>query len=225
MSFTDRSDAGRRLAEALARYRNRNAVVLALPRGGVPVAYEIALALKASLDLLIVRKIGVPGQSELAMGAVVDGPEPIIVRNDHIIRMAGVSPGEFEAVCVAELAEIERRRARYLGGRRPVEVAGRIVVIVDDGIATGATVRAAIRALRRRNPVSVVVAVPVAPPDTVAALAAEADEVVCLEQPSFFQAIGFHYRDFKQVADSEVIALLAAADRSDPRRRSARRGN
>lgn len=210
MSFVDRAQAGRRLADALEAYDGKAAVVLALPRGGVPVAAEVASRLGAPLDLLIVRKIGVPYQPELAMGAVVDGDEPVVVRNEEVIRQADVTQEEFDRVRDRELAEIERRRVRYLAGRAPVEIAGRTVIVVDDGIATGATVRAALRGLRRRKPREIVLAVPVAPPDTVAMLEKEADRVVCLEQPSFFQAIGLHYRDFRQVSDDEVIATLAA---------------
>lgn len=211
MSFDNRSEAGMRLAEALEQYRGRNAVVLALPRGGVPVAAEVAAFLEAPLDLLLVRKIGVPAQPELAMGAVIDGDSPVIVRNEEIIRHALVSAEEFEATCRTELAEIERRRRAYVGGRPPVDVEGRIAIIVDDGIATGATIRAAIRGLRRRKPASIVLAVPVAPPDTIEALRNEADDVVCLEEPVFFQAIGLHYRDFRQLKDQDVIALMDAA--------------
>ena len=209
MSFVDRTEAGRRLADALGGYDGKETVVLALPRGGVPVAAEVAARIGAPLDLLIVRKIGVPYQPELAMGAVVDGASPVVVRNEDVIRGADITQAEFDRVRDRELAEIERRRELYLAGRKPVEVAGRTVIVVDDGIATGATVRAAIRGLRRRKPAEIVLAVPVAPPDTVAMLENEADRVVCLEQPSFFQAIGLHYRDFRQVSDEEVIATLA----------------
>ncbi len=212
MSFLDRTDAGRRLAAALDQYRGDDTIVLALPRGGVPVAAEIAARLGAPLDLLLVRKIGVPDQPELAMGAIVDGAEPIIVHNDEIIRVAGVSHEEFETVCKAELAELERRRKRYLGSRASADIAGRTVIVVDDGIATGATVRAAVRGLRRRGPRRIVLAVPVAPPETIAALEAEADAVVCLEQPEFFGAIGYFYRDFGQTTDEEVIEALKAAE-------------
>ncbi|CAG0996836.1 MAG: phosphoribosyltransferase [Bauldia sp.] len=210
MSFVDRIEAGRRLADALETYDGKETVVLALPRGGLPVAAEVAARIGSPLDLLIVRKIGVPYQPELAMGAVVDGDAPVVVRNEDVIRQAEITQAEFDRVRDHELAEIERRRARYLAGRQPVEVKDRTVIVVDDGIATGATVRAAIRGLRRRKPREIVLAVPVAPPDTVAMLEKEADRVVCLEQPSFFQAIGLHYRDFRQISDEEVIATLAA---------------
>ena len=148
MSFKDRADAGRKLALALRDYKNQQPVVLALPRGGVPVATKVAAALDAPLDLILVRKIGVPYQPELAMGAVVDGDKPLVVRNEDVIRFAGIADSEFNAVCDSELAEIERRRQRYLGSRERVEVAGRTAIVIDDGIATGATSRAA-GALRR----------------------------------------------------------------------------
>jgi predicted phosphoribosyltransferase len=182
-----------------------------LPRGGVPVAAEIARALDAPLDLVIVRKIGVPFQPELAMGAVVDGETPIVVRNEDVINLSGVGESEFQAVCRDELAEIERRRRRYLGGRQPVVIAGRTAIVVDDGIATGATVRAALRATRLRKPRQLVLATPVAPADTIRELRSEADEVVCLEEHEFFGSIGAYYADFRQVGDDEVIALLAAS--------------
>src|SRR5579859_6916451 len=162
MEFRNRSDAGRRLAKALSEYKGRNAVVLALPRGGVPVAAEVAAALDASLDLILVRKLGVPAEPELAMGAVVDGAAPIVVRNDDVIRITDVGEAEFYAARDAELAEIERRRRRYLGDRERADVAGRTAIVIDDGIATGATIRAALRATRMRRPKKLVVAVPVA---------------------------------------------------------------
>ena len=209
MPFRNRADAGRRLAAALAGYKNERPVVLALPRGGVPVAAEIAAALNAPLDLVLVRKLGVPVQPELAMGAVVDGSSPIIVRNEDVIRLTGVSEEEVQAVCAEELAEIERRRQRYLGTRARVDPAGRVAIVVDDGIATGATTRAALRALRLRGPKKLILAVPVAPTETLAAMREEADEVVCLEDYADFGAIGFFYSDFRQTSDSEVIASLA----------------
>ena len=209
MSFRDRGQAGQELAAALAGYKNQRVVVLALPRGGVPVAAEIAAALCAPLDLVLVRKVGLPQQPELAMGAVVDGAEPLVVRNEDVIAAAGIGQEEFDSVCAEELAEIERRRRRYLGGRARTDVTGRIAIVVDDGIATGATTRAALRATRRRQPTKLVLAVPVAPTESLAAMRQEADEVVCLEDHELFGAIGHYYRDFHQVSDEEVVTTLA----------------
>jgi predicted phosphoribosyltransferase len=173
------------------------------------VAAEVAAALSAPLDLIIVRKIGVPFQPELAMGAVVDGGAPIVVRNEEVIELAGIDDSVFKAVCDKELAEVERRRQRYLGGRERAEVAGRTAIVVDDGIATGATTRAAIRAIRMRVPKRLVLAIPVAPTDTLGALQKLADDVVCLEDYKLVGAIGFYYSEFRQVSDEEVIQLLA----------------
>ncbi len=209
MAFTDRSDAGRRLAHALLTYEDQQPVILALLRGGVPVAAEVAAALDAPLDLILVRKIGVPMQPELAMGAVVDGGVPIVVRNDEVIRMAGVDEAEFEAIRDRELTEIERRRKLYLGNRAAVDVAGRVAIVVDDGIATGATTRAALRATRIRKPSKLVLSVPVAPTDTLVAMREEADDVICLEDHEFFGAIGFYYADFRQLSDREVKDIIA----------------
>ena len=220
MPFKNRADAGRQLAKELEEYRNQQAVILALPRGGVPVAAEIASALDAPLDLILVRKLGVPFEPELAMGAIVDGATPIVVRNDDVIRMAGINDADFKAVCDKELAEIERRRQLYLGTRKRIDVTGRTAIVVDDGIATGATTRAALQATRMRNPKKLVLAVPVAPTETVAALRRDADVVICLEDHEFFGAIGFYYRDFSQISDDEVIKLLgqfAAQNPSDSR--------
>jgi predicted phosphoribosyltransferase len=208
MPFSDRSEAGQKLAAALASYKGQQPVVLALPRGGVPVAAAVAAALAAPLDLILVRKIGVPFQPELAMGAVVDGDPPIVVRNEDVVRISGLDESEFQAVCKRELAEIERRRRRYLGDRARVEIAGRTAIVVDDGIATGATTRAALRATRMRKPKKLVLAVPVAPSDSLEAMREEADDVVCLEDHSYFGAIGFYYRDFRQISDDEVVAVL-----------------
>ena len=209
MSFQDRADAGRQLARALAGYKGQQPVVLALPRGGVSVAAEVAAALDAPLDVILVRKIGVPFQPELAMGAVVDGDEPLIVRNEAVIRHAGIGEAAFQAVCDSELAEIERRRQRYLGGRERIEVAGRSAIVIDDGIATGATMRAALRATRLRKPKKLILAVPVAPTDSLAVMRREADEIVCLEAHPDLGAIGYYYSDFRAVPDEVVIALLA----------------
>ena len=208
MSFRNCSDAGRQLAKALAGYKDQQPVILALPRGGVPVAAQVAAALNAPLDLILVRKIGVPFQPELAMGAVVDGGAPIVVRNEDVIRLAGIDESEFKAVCDDELAEIERRRQRYLGNRKHVDVSGRTAIVIDDGVATGATTRAALRATRARKPKRLVLAVPVAPTDSLSELRHDADDVVCLEDHEFFGAIGVYYTDFSQVPDEEVIEIL-----------------
>jgi putative phosphoribosyl transferase len=209
MPFVDRIDAGQKLAGALRKYATEKPVVLALPRGGVPVAAQVAAALHAPLDLILVRKIGVPYQPELAMGAVVDGGQPVTVRNEDVIRLAGVSEQEFEATCHRELAEIERRRKRYLGNRPHPQIEGSTAIVIDDGIATGATIRAALRATRARHPKRLVLAAPVAPTSTLTELRSEADEVVCLEDYEPFGAIGLFYRDFRQISDEEVIAILA----------------
>jgi len=226
MTFNDRREAGRKLAEALRHYRGKDAVVLALPRGGVPVAAEVAGSLDAPLDLLLVRKIGVPWQPELAMGAVIDGEEPITVRNEDIIGLANVTEGDFEAAAQRELEEIERRRKRYSVDRPRPAIKDHVVIIIDDGIATGATVRAAIRGLQRKNPEKVVLAVPVAPPSTVETLREDVDELICLEAPEMFRAISLHYREFAQVSDAEVTRILDSARaavrtarRAEPRNR------
>jgi putative phosphoribosyl transferase len=208
MPFKDRSEAGKQLAAALAPYKDQQPVILALPRGGVPVAAEVSAALDAPLDLVLVRKIGVPFQPELAMGAVVDGGSPLIVRNEDVIRLAGVDESEFKAICDEELTEIERRRQLYLGTRQRAEIAGRTAMVIDDGIATGATTRAALRATRMRNPKKLVLAVPVAPTEGLAAMREEADDVVCLEHHELFGAIGYYYSDFRQVSDEQVIDIL-----------------
>jgi len=215
MRFADRADAGRRLAAALTIHADRKPVVLALPRGGVPVGAAVAAALGAPLDLVLVRKIGAPGQPELALGAVVDGGAPLVVRNPRILAATGTSAAEFDAIGARELAEIERRRVRYLGARAAVDIAGRVAIVVDDGIATGATMRAALRATRRRHPARMVLAVPVASPAALASLRPEVDEVVCLASPEDFLGVGQFYDDFRQVTDDEVMALLAPVP-SDP---------
>jgi len=209
MPFRDRTEAGRNLAATLAKFKDQKVVVLALPRGGVPVAKEVAAALGTPLDLVLVRKIGVPGQAELAMGAVVDGPDPLTVRNEDVIRLAGITDSEFNAVRDQELAEIQRRRLAYLGKRPHPDLADRVAIIVDDGIATGATIRAALRAARKQKPRRLILAVPVAPTETLTELESEADEIVCLESHDVFGAIGFFYSDFTQVSDREVKDILA----------------
>jgi putative phosphoribosyl transferase len=207
--FADREEAGRRLAVALARFQAENPCVLALPRGGVPVGFEVAKALHAPLDLVLVRKIGVPSQPELAAGAVVDGRRPEVVLNEEIVALFDVPPEYLAAERANQLKEIERRRLLYLGGRGRLDVAGRTALIVDDGIATGATIRAALRATRRAGAKRVVLAVPVAPADVLMELRKEADEVVCLEASENFVSIGFCYEKFTQLNDSDVQAFMA----------------
>jgi len=209
-AFATREDAGRRLGDRLKSMKLERPVVLALPRGGVPVAAEVARALSAPLDLLLVRKIGVPWQPELAAAAVVDGEHPQLVLNEDVMAAVGVRRDDVDTAMKRELAEIERRRKLYLGDRQPVSVAGCTAIAVDDGLATGTTARAALRALRSRGPRRVILAVPVAPPETIAELESEADEIVCLEQPSPFYAIGVFYRDFHQLEDEEVMRLMAS---------------
>jgi putative phosphoribosyl transferase len=206
--FHNRDEAGQRLAEALKRFKGRDCVVFALPRGGLPVAAPIANALGAPLDLVLVRKIGVPRQPELAMGAVADGGTPVIVRNEDVIMLAGVSEARFEEVCAAQCAEIERRRRLYLGARPRAEAKGRVAIVVDDGVATGATTRAALKAVRAHGPEKLILAVPVAPSDSLDMLRSEADDVVCLETYDDFLGVGCYYDDFRQIEDEEVIAYL-----------------
>lgn len=209
-TFADRTEAGQRLARALRAYAGRaDLLVLALPRGGVPVAFEVARALGAPLDLLLVRKLGVPGQEELAMGAIASGG--IRVLNREVIAATGVGEAEIEATAAREQRELERRAGAYRGERPPPGIAGRCVILIDDGLATGATMRAGLAALRPQHPATLVVAVPVAPSDTLARLRAEADDVVFLEAPEHFYAIGAWYRDFRQIDDDQVRELLARA--------------
>ena len=207
--FRNRDEAGRALAARLLHMRMAPpVVVLALPRGGVPIGVAVARALGAPLDLLMVRKIGVPWQPELALAAVVDGARPEIVIDEEVARHCNVDPHYVEDQSLVELREIDRRRKLYLQGRAAVPLEGCTVIVVDDGIATGTTVRAALKALRRSAPARLVLAVPVAPTDTLAALRSEVDELVCLSQPYPFRAIGDHYADFHQVSDDEVLAAL-----------------
>ena len=210
-AFHDRREAGQRLAEVMGHFAAEHPLVLALPRGGVPVAFEIARALDAPLDVLIVRKLGAPGHEELGIGAVIDGGAPQVVLNHDLVRQLGVSDAYIEAETQRQLIEIERRRRVYRGDAPTPALAGRTVIVVDDGVATGGTVLAALRALHKAGPRRLVLAVPVAPPDTVAVLARECDELVCLEQPWPFHAVGAHYAVFDQTSDAEVIALLDAA--------------
>ncbi|MGA8771161.1 MAG: phosphoribosyltransferase family protein [Rhodomicrobium sp.] len=216
MIYRDRSDAGRRLATELARYASEKPIILALPRGGVVVAAEIADAVAAPLDILLVRKIGIPFQPELAMGAVVDGGHPHVIRNEGVIVRADISADDFNRVCQTELAEIERRRKLYLADRPRADIEDRVVIVVDDGIATGATVRAALQAIRERNPKRLVLAVPVAPTSTLEELNGLVDDIVCLQSHEPFHAIGLYYDDFHQVTDSEVVSILSEARAPDP---------
>jgi len=209
--FADRHEAGRQLGERLRSLRLARPVVFALPRGGVPVAAEVAAALSAPLDLVLVRKIGAPLQPELAVGAVVDGEESETVLNAEIVALTGTSEAYIAVARERELAEIERRRQLYLAARARLDPRGRDVVVVDDGLATGATARAALHALRRRHPARLILAVPVAAPDTLSAMRGEADEIVCLRQEELFRGIGGFYDDFHQLTDEEVVRLLDAA--------------
>jgi predicted phosphoribosyltransferase len=207
--FTDRTDAGRRLAVALRHLERRDPVVLGLPRGGVPVAYEVAQALRAPLDVIVVRKLGVPYRPELGFGAIGEGGVRVI--SDEIVRHAGVREKDLVAVERAEEAELLRRAQAYREGRPRLPLKGRTVVVVDDGVATGATARAACQVVRAQGADHVVLAVPVASPDVAARLRGDADEVVCLSTPSLFSAVGEWYRDFSQTSDEEVVSLLARA--------------
>jgi putative phosphoribosyl transferase len=213
--FRDRTEAGRRLAEKLARYAGLpDSIVLALPRGGVPVAYQVAMALNAPLDAYLVRKLGVPGHEELAMGAIATGGVRVLV--PEVIREAGVPEQVVERVTQQELRELERRERAFRGDRPPPEVQGRTVILVDDGLATGATMRAAVTALKQQRPGRIVVAVPTAAPQTCESLRHEVDEVVCAIMPEPFYAVGLWYDDFAQTTDDEVRALLERASWRQP---------
>jgi predicted phosphoribosyltransferase len=209
--FQDRADAGRQLAARLTHLKDQHPVVLALPRGGVSVGIEIARALGAPMDLILVRKIGVPWQPELAAAAVVDGDTPQIVENEDVMSALGLGEDFIQEGAARQLEEIERRRRVYLGGRARIDLRGRTAILVDDGIATGATTRAALKAVRRAAPARLVLAVAVAPPDAIAALRPEADEVVCIATPRDFGAISVFYADFHQLDDDEVVTLLEEA--------------
>lgn len=210
LPLADRTQAGRLLARALRHYSGRDdVIVLALPRGGVPVAFEVVQAINAPLDLMLVRKLGTPGQEELAMGAIASGG--VRVLNPDIVRSLRISEAVIETVVRRERKELERRQQAYRGDRPPPSVEGRCVILVDDGLATGATMRTAVKALRQQQPARIVVAVPVAPVETIEVLRGEADEVVCLATPEPFFAIGRFYLHFPQTSDEEVKDLLARA--------------
>lgn len=209
--FVDRTQAGRCLVEPLARYAGRpDVIVLALPRGGVPVAYEVATALNVRLDLLMVRKLGMPFQPEFAMGAIASGGVTFL--NDDMLRAYPVDRAVFDAVVARETEELARRERAYRGGRPAQQLKDQVVILVDDGLATGATMRAAIQAARAQSPARIVVAVPVAPPETLEALYGEVDELVCPRVPERMVSVGYWYQDFPQTSDEEVMTLMAQAD-------------
>ncbi|MBX4938446.1 phosphoribosyltransferase [Rhizobium binae] len=203
--FKDRQDAGRRLAAALLKYRGQDVVVVGLPRGGIPVALEIARALAAPMTMIFVRKIGVPARPEVAMGAVVDGANSYVVRNSDIIRLTGVSESVFQSAMDAELKEIARRKSLFKGILPSIDIAGKIVILVDDGIATGATMKAAAIAIEQCGVERIVIAVPAAPSEVVADLENDAEEIVYLESASPFGAVGSFYLNFPQLSDGDVI--------------------
>ncbi|HTZ56185.1 MAG TPA: phosphoribosyltransferase [Candidatus Acidoferrum sp.] len=214
--FRDRADAGRQLSAWLGKYRgDPSAIVLALPRGGVPVAYEVATALSLPLDVYTVRKLGVPGHEELAMGAVASGGSYVV--DTHLLELAQVTPEEFHTTLARELGELQRREAAYRDDRPQPDLRGKAVLLVDDGLATGASMQAAIAALREREPAKIVVAVPVASPDSVLALEASADEIVTVHQPWPFYAVGIYYENFDQVEDAVVSRLLSQAQEAQRR--------
>jgi predicted phosphoribosyltransferase len=210
--FRDRTDAGRALARTLSGFANRpDVLVLALPRGGVPVAFEVAQALHAPLDVFIVRKLGVPGHEEYAMGALASGG--VLVLNENVVRMLDIPEAAVESVVRSEQRELDRREQLYRAGMPPLDVRGRTVLLVDDGLATGSTMLAAVKALRRQQPARIAAAVPTAAAETCEALRSEADEVICASTPEPFRAVGLWYEDFSQTSDDEVRELLARARR------------
>ncbi len=213
--YQDRSEAGRLLATKLTAYAyRRDVLVLALPRGGVPVAYEVAKALHAPLDVFVVRKLGVPGHEELAMGAIATGD--VCVLNKQVVQMLHISDSVIDAVATEEQRELERREHLYRDNRPPPDVHDCIVILVDDGLATGATMRAAVAALRQQHPARIVVAVPVAAPSTCEEFSAEVDEIICAQTPTPFFGVGYWYVDFSQTTDKEVYDLLARSEQERP---------
>jgi len=209
--FLNREDAGRQLAALLGHLRDAAPMVLALPRGGVPVGYEIARELDAPLDVFLVRKIGAPGHRELGIGAVAQGGLTIL--NESAIAMLGVSQQAIDQITAEETAELERRLRRFRGDQPPVDVRGRTVILVDDGLATGVSAAAAIRALQRLEPARIILAVPVCAPETAESLRPEVDSIVCVQMPENFLAVGYWYRNFEQTTDEEVVDLLEKARR------------
>lgn len=213
--FRNRQEAGKKLADRLMHYAGRSDVlVLALPRGGVPVGYEVARALDVPLDILLVRKLGVPGRPELAMGAIASGNSRVI--NEDVVQLLGIDPRTIATVAAKEQKELERREKEYRGNRPPLEIAGHTVILVDDGLATGATMRAAVMAIRTMGPRSIIVAVPTAPPDTCAAFDSLVDETICITTPEPFVGVGLWYEEFTQTTDEEVRDLLDRATRLSP---------
>ena len=218
-AFANRTEAGRLLAEKLEKYANRNdVIVFGLPRGGVPVAYEVAKRLHVPLDVFIVRKLGVPGFEELAAGAIASGS--VRVLNEDVMRAIPYGDAAIEAVTAKETVELQRREQIYREGRPAPDLRGNVVMLVDDGWATGATMRAAVKALRQSGAAKIVVAVPVGPPDTCREIAQEADETICLSTPEFFQAVGQYYEDFSQTSDDDVRKLLTRAEQEISRDKS-----
>src|SRR5437016_1366963 len=216
-AFPNRAEAGRLLGLKLSKYAGRDdVIVLGLPRGGVPVAYEVAQALRVPLDVFIVRKLGVPGFEELAVGAIASGG--VRVLNEDVARALPNADEIIESITQREMIELQRREEKYRDGRPAPEISGRTVILIDDGLATGATMRAAVKALRQRGAAKIVVAVPVGPPDTCHEIEEQADETVCLSMPEFFQAVGQYYEDFSQTTDEDVRQLLTSAARDMPER-------
>ena len=220
--FRDRQEAGQKLGASLDLLQLKDPIVLALPRGGVPVAAEVAKALKAPLDLVIVRKVGAPGNPELAVAAIVDGDPPDVVLNREIVEAYALDDSALRVLIAQERPELERRRAIYRGKELPLSVAGKTVIVVDDGAATGTTMKVAIRALKRRSPRKIIVALPVAPVDTADELAQEAD-LICLNQPARFRALSYYYASFPQLSDGEVLDMMGQAreDRRDAEKNNA----
>ena len=217
VKFLDRRDAGRQLAEKLASYADDPGVlVLGLPRGGVPVAYEVACSLHAQLDVFVVRKLGVPGHRELAMGAIASGGMRVL--NSDVIKALGIGPSAVESVAAAELLELVRQQRTYRGNAPPPKLSGRTVIVVDDGLATGSTMRAVVGTLRQSNPAGIIVAVPVAAAETARRIRQEADGVICLCEPPDFHAVSTWYDDFSQTSDEEVRKFLASASHAAPSR-------